>query len=131
MIRRALAAIGAICAPGAALAHASEQGFVLLLPTDVYIAAGALCVALTLVLIAVLPARSAQAVFAPAPLARIPTIGLHHYGSLMVTGALAWLIWTGLTGSRDPSQNLMSLSVWTLWWVMLVSLQGVLGNLWR
>jgi hypothetical protein len=41
----------------AAQAHASEQGFVLLLPTDAYIAAGGAVVALTVLLLAVLPGR--------------------------------------------------------------------------
>ena len=51
---------------GSASAHASEQGFVLLLPTDVYIAAGGATVALTVVLLAVLPGGWPGRSFEPA-----------------------------------------------------------------
>ena len=50
----AAAGLGTLGA-GMALAHAAEQGFVLLLPTDVYIGAGVASVALTVVLLALLP----------------------------------------------------------------------------
>ncbi|MEQ8257347.1 MAG: hypothetical protein RH980_14970, partial [Roseovarius confluentis] len=57
---------------GMASAHASEQSFVLLLPTDVYISAGVASVVLTVLLLAVLPARAGEAVFSPVPLVRRP-----------------------------------------------------------
>ncbi|MFN3146500.1 MAG: hypothetical protein ACE368_15255 [Paracoccaceae bacterium] len=47
--------------PGAAAAHVSEQGFVLLLPTDLYISGGVASVALTVLLLAVLPGAAADA----------------------------------------------------------------------
>ena len=43
--------------PGAASAHASEGGFVLLLPTGAYITAGSISVAATVLLLAFLPDR--------------------------------------------------------------------------
>ncbi|MEM6589472.1 MAG: hypothetical protein AAF641_13580 [Pseudomonadota bacterium] len=116
---------------GMAWGHASEQGFVLLLPTDFYINAGVASVALTIVLIAVLPARTADLIFASRPLLpRFPG-GLRHGASLLASVALAYAVWRGFTGPRDPLANPMPLMIWTVWWIGLVSLQGLIGNHWR
>jgi hypothetical protein len=40
------------------------------------------------------------------------------------------LLWAGLHGSRDPLENLLTLTVWVLWWVVIVLLHPVIGNLW-
>ncbi|WP_306114687.1 MULTISPECIES: hypothetical protein [unclassified Roseovarius] len=117
--------------PGMALAHASEQGFVLLLPTDVYITAGVASVALTVILLAMMPARLAQGVFHPVSLWRRAPMPLHHVTSTLAAVLLAGLIWLGLSGPRDPLANLLPLVVWTVWWIALVVLQGVIGNHWR
>src|SRR6056297_2192094 len=115
---------------GAASAHASEQGFVLLLPTDVYIAAGGATVALTVVLLAVLPRRVAGALFRPLPCATwLPRP--HPVSGLLATGVLMWLVWRGVSGPRDPMLNPLSLTVWVVFWIALVSLQGLIGDLWR
>ncbi|MEM6985721.1 MAG: hypothetical protein AAF499_04200, partial [Pseudomonadota bacterium] len=37
----------------------------------------------------------------------------------------------GVTGSRDPLTNPLPLLIWSVWWVVLVVLNGVLGNVWR
>lgn len=113
-------------------AHASEQGFVLLLPTDIYISAGVASVALTVLLLTVLPARTLRAVFRPILLWRWSA---RPIGSKL-TSCLAFLllcilIWLGMTGPRDPLTNPLPLAIWTVWWVGLVSLQGVLGDFWR
>jgi hypothetical protein len=41
------------------------------------------------------------------------------------------LLWIGWTGPSDPLKNLLPLTVWVLWWVLLVALQGFFGNIWR
>ncbi|MEO3413372.1 hypothetical protein AAFO92_01815 [Roseovarius sp. CAU 1744] len=117
--------------PGFALAHASEQGFVLLLPTDVYIAAGVASVALTVLLLALMPARWVRGIFTSWPV--LPRIGLplHHVTSCVAALVLAALVWLGVEGPRDPLTNALPLFVWTVWWVGLVSLQGLIGNHWR
>ncbi|WP_294621726.1 hypothetical protein [uncultured Roseovarius sp.] len=117
--------------PGMLWAHASEQGFVLLLPTDVYIGAGVASVALTVVLLAVLPAWVAARLFAPLAVVAVRGLPLRHATSLMATLFLAFLVWRGVSGSNDPSVNPLPLFVWTVFWIGLVSLQGVLGNHWR
>lgn len=111
-------------------AHASEQGFVLLLPTDVYIAAGGATVALTVVLLAILPARLAETLFRSRGVTRIrlrPGRGISVLAALF----LGWLIWRGLGGTRDPVENPLPLVIWVVFWIALVSVQGLLGDVWR
>ena len=117
--------------PDAALAHASEQGFVLLLPTDVYIAAGGASVALTIVLLALLPPGAAEALFRTGGLLAVRRMPLRHVASCLAALLFGFLVWRGLTGPRDPLVNPLPLFVWSVWWVAMVSLQGLLGNHWR
>ncbi|MEO0773265.1 MAG: hypothetical protein AAFZ04_08800 [Pseudomonadota bacterium] len=130
-MRYGVIAVLLICCAGMASAHAAEQGFVLLLPTDFYINAGVASVVLTIVLIAVLPARTAELIFASLPaLPRVPG-GVRHVISLLATALLTYGVWQGFTGPRDPLANPMPLMIWTVWWIGLVSLQGIIGNHWR
>lgn len=116
---------------GRASAHASEQGFVLLLPTEIYIPAGAATVALTVLLLARLPESLAARLFRPLPLPRLPDWPLRHGASCLSAALLLWLLWQGLTGPRDPLANPLPLMVWTFWWILLVIAQGLIGNHWR
>ncbi len=120
-----------LAVPGLAWAHASEQGFVLLLPTDVYITAGVASVALTVVLLALVPARWVQGLFRPLPLLPRLNLPLHHVTSCATALLLAGLVWLGLEGPRDPLANMLPLVVWTLWWIGSVAVQGLIGNHWR
>ena len=113
------------------LAHASEQGFVLLLPTDVYIVAGVASVALSVVLLTVLPDRVVTVVFRPIALIRHQKTGLRVLISCLSTVLLAALIWVGFTGSHDPLANPLPVFFWTIWWIGFISVQGLLGDLWR
>ncbi len=115
----------------AVLAHASEQGFVLLLPTDIYISAGAASVALTVVLLAILPPGTAHALFRTAPLPKVPATTTRHVTSCLATLLVGFLVWRGFTGPRDPTANPMPLFVWTVWWIAMVTVQGLIGNHWR
>jgi len=126
-----LVAIVAALAAGRADAHASEQGFVLLLPTDVYMTAGAASVALTVVLLAVLPPRVALAMFRPLTLFRWRRGRLHLVTSGLSFLLLLLLLWAGIEGPRDPLANPLPLMVWTVFWIGLVVAQGLLGDLWR
>lgn len=113
-------------------AHASEQGFVLLLPTDAYVAAGVTSVALTVLLLTVLPPHVFAALFRPWPLWRARRLAHARIAANSLSSLLLLaLVWIGLTGPRDPLTNALPLAVWTVWWVLLVSLQGVFGDLWR
>lgn len=117
--------------PDPSLAHASEQGFVLLMPTDVYTAAGVATVVLTVALLAILPAWVAARLFRPIRLAPLARFGLHHVTSCLSAGLLAFLVWRGVAGPHDPMVNPLPLFIWVVWWVIMVALQGLLGNHWR
>ncbi|MEM6619858.1 MAG: hypothetical protein AAF631_11225, partial [Pseudomonadota bacterium] len=87
----------AFFAPVAAEAHASDQAFVLLLPTGVYTAVGVLVVAATVLLIARSPDRLARAWAAYAPL-QVP--GGQLWLSGLSAAVLAVLLLSGVLGSR-------------------------------
>ncbi|MDF0600666.1 hypothetical protein P1J78_07990 [Psychromarinibacter sp. C21-152] len=116
--------------PGRALAHASEQGLVLLLPTDLYTGAGVAAVAATVVLLALLPAGWAARLFASVAVLRWRAEGARVVASCLSFLLLAALVVAGLAGPRDPLANPLPLVVWTVFWVGLVVAQGLLGNLW-
>ncbi len=117
--------------PLAASAHASDQGFVLLLPTGAYTAAGVAVVALTVVALFAIPERLVRGLFA------VRGVRSRSFGwaptvtSLLSFAAMGFVFYLGLFGPRDPLSNLMPLSFWTLGWVAVVSLAVVFGNLWH
>lgn len=115
----------------AARAHTSEGGFVLLLPTDLYIASGVLAVALTVAMLVFLPDNAVRNLFRPLRLWRAQGRGLANVTSLMSNVFLLWLVYIGLEGPRDPLANPMPLTIWTVWWVGLVFVQGFVGDIWR
>ena len=115
---------------GDALAHASDRGFVLLLPTGHYIVGGAIAVAASFLALVLLPPGSlGRLASARLPLFRLPAAA-RPFVSLASFAALLVLVAAGLFGSRDPLSNPLPLTVWTLLWVGLTLAQGVLGNLW-
>ncbi|WP_283424867.1 hypothetical protein [Shimia sagamensis] len=122
---------GVTMVSGQAQAHTSEGGFVLLLPTDIYIASGVLAVALTVAMLALVPDTVVGDLFRPVTLWRRHGWVLPKITSLLSSMFLFWLIYIGLEGPRDPLANPMPLVIWTVWWVGLVFLQGLLGDLWR
>ena len=123
---------GIIAISGKAQAHASEQTFVLLLPTDLYTAVGAGIVALTIILLLILPHRISSGLFNTI---RLPGIRLAE-GSQLVTSTvstlvLAFLVIQGWTGTTDPLTNVLPVAIWTGWWICLFMIQGILGNIWK
>lgn len=115
----------------AARAHTSEGGFVLLLPTDMYIASGVLAVALTVAMLVFLPDTAVRNLFRPLRLWRAQVRVLPTVTSLLSSIFLLWLVYIGLEGPRDPLANPMPLTIWTVWWVGLVFVQGFVGDIWR
>ncbi len=115
---------------GTALAHASERGLVMLLPTHYYVLGGTLAVAISFAVLGWVPARAMRRVFAWRSRARVVPPALQLCLSWGSFGILAWLIYVGFAGSRDPLTNLLPLTIWTVWWVGLTLLHGVYGNLW-
>lgn len=114
---------------GPALAHPSERGLVMLLPTGLYMLGGAAAVALSFAVLALLPSpafsrlklsRPAEPVTAPKSI--VP--------SWVTLALLVLLVTTGYAGSRDPLANPLPLTVWTLWWVGFTFLVVLIGDVW-
>lgn len=114
----------------AAQAHSAARGFVLLLPTTLIIAAGAVVVAISFAALLLVPKSWFKEVFAcERRLGRLP-LPTTRFTSFIASLVIVALIWTGMQGSRDPLENPMTLSVWVLWWVVIVLLHPLIGNLW-
>jgi len=113
-------------------AHASEQGFVLLLPTKLYIASGVLAVLLTLLLLAILPAKNTANMFSWRAVAAVYSTGdrTRMITSLFSLCVFVLLLYIGITGTRDPLENLLPLFIWTFWWIGVAVLHGFTGNMW-
>ncbi|WP_432816626.1 hypothetical protein [Sulfitobacter sp. JB4-11] len=127
----AIAAMLMFC-PGHALAHAAEQGFVLLLPTQAYAFGGTMTVAATIVLVTCLPVDILHRLFRP--VARMPRLPLRRAAdgvSVLATCAFLCLVWIGWAGPPDPQENLLPLTLWTVWWIALFMVQGLVMDIWR
>ena len=116
-----------------ALSHASEQAFVLLLPTDFYIGTGVLAVVLTILLLVFMPDRLIHRLFSARPISLKSTYSnkIETVCSTLSALLLMGLLWLGIAGPHDPLKNLLPLVIWTVWWIGLVILQGVIGDIWR
>lgn len=122
-----------LAGPSPALAHVSEQAFVLLLPTQHYIIGGCLAVAASILLVSFLPKGVVDRMFTPhlwSSQIQAPA-WLRDATSLTSFACLAGIIYLGFDGPRAPLSNLMPLVIWTGWWIVLVSLLGIVGDLWR
>lgn len=117
--------------PALAAAHVSEQGFVLLLPTGAYTAAGVAVVALTVVALFAMPPQFMQRLFSVRAVAAHNVSRAARICSLLSLGLMCGVIYLGLFGPRDPLSNLMPLSFWTLGWIVAISLSAFVGNLWQ
>jgi len=109
-----------------AFAHASGRGFVMLLPTGYVAAGGALAVLVSFIALSLLPGRALR-MTVPHETER-PAFG--RIASLISAVILGLLIIIGFLGPRDPAENLLPLTVWTLWWVVIVLLHPLFGDLW-
>lgn len=113
-----------------AFAHASDQSFVLLLPTHLYIGGGVAVVVLTVLVIALMTPDQVSALFRPIALRRTGPPRGRTVASCLACLALFALIWLGLAGTRDPTRNALPVAVWALFWGVFVLLTGALGRLW-
>ena len=117
--------------PASALAHASDRGHVLLLPTGHYLVGGALAVAASfIVLLFIRPEWLERLAMLRLNVGRLGG-AFRVPASLLSFAALCALATAGHIGSRDPLSNPLPLTVWTLLWVGLTLVQGMFGNLWR
>jgi len=129
------------CVAAIANAHVSEQGLVLLLPTDFYIGAGVAVVVLTLVLVLVLPASISNRMFNSwffrsgdenkQPFGKNAESLLRMITSIHSLMFLVALLFVGFSGTTDPLENPLPLFIWTVWWIGLPIVQGIAGDIWR
>ena len=121
---------GALALVAPAAAHTTERAFVMVLPTELYLTGGSLVVALSFVLIALVPAANVTALAGLVWRAgRLPA-ALGSALSLLSFAVLVALILAGLFGTQDPLANPLPLTVWTLGWVGLTLAHALFGNLW-
>jgi len=116
--------------PTPAFAHASDRGHVLLLPTGYYIAGGALAVAVSFLVLALLPPAALNSFWRRRLSLLTFGDGPRTIISLLSFAGFALLVAAGIFGSRDPLSNPLPLVVWTLLWAGFTLLQGVFGDLW-
>ncbi len=114
-----------------AYAHVSQQGFIMLLPTKLYIFSGAAAVAITTLVIALMPAAKVKNLFNSFNTGIPINIGFKNATSVAATILLSALLLIGIYGPHDPLEHLLPLFIWTLWWQGFVTFQAVFGNLWR
>jgi len=126
----ALPALLAAAMPSQALAHASDRGHVLLLPTGYYSAGGALAVAVSFLVLALVPPRFLARLWAQRLTLFPPGEGARTATSLLSFAGFAMLLAAGFQGSRDPLSNPLPLTIWTLLWVGMTLVQGLLGDVW-
>ncbi|MBN9219442.1 MAG: hypothetical protein J0I79_15975 [Mesorhizobium sp.] len=116
--------------PTPAFAHASDRGHVLLLPTGYYLIGGAFAVAVSFLVLALLPPTVLDRFWCRRLRLFTFTDNARILVSLASFAGFAILIAAGLFGSRDPLSNPLPLVIWTLLWAGLTLLQGVFGDLW-
>ncbi len=122
---------GAALFPAEALAHASDRGHILLLPTGHYLAGGAAAVALTFLVLALVPQRALERPFGwRLALGAVPE-GLRIVSSALSFAFLVFLVAAGFLGSPDPLTNPLPLMVWAMFWVGMTLAQGAFGDIWR
>lgn len=121
----------ALLLPTPAQAHVSQQGFVLLLPTTLYIVSGVAVVAITTLVIALVPAAKVTNLFNGFNTGLSINFPFENVTSIASTVLLVGLVLIGFYGTHDPLENLLPLFIWTLWWQGFLTLQALFGNLWN
>ena len=118
--------------PNFAYAHVSEQALVLLLPTEAYILGGCLAVIASILAVSVVPHSLVIKLFQPISV-NSPFRGNLYADalSLMSFVLLVISIYIGFNGSTDPLRNFLPLLIWTGWWILIVSLSGIICDFWR
>lgn len=104
----------------------------MLLPTHHYLVGGSLAVAVSFVLLALVPSSWFKPSAGETSFVQPVQAGsrLRIWTSCLSFVLLAGLISVGFAGSRDPLSNLLPLTIWTIWWVGFPLLHALFGNLW-
>lgn len=112
-------------------AHTTSNAFVLLLPTGYYQVGGTLAVALSVIFVFLVPARTlAEGFRRRLPLGMIPVPSPLWVSAVAAIG-LGFLILAGFLGSPNPRANPLPIAIWSLLWVGFTFLQALFGDLWH
>jgi hypothetical protein len=87
-------------------------------------------VALTVVVIALVPEGAARGLFGVLRLGRFPLGAVRAGVSCASAAVLLAAVWCGIAGTQDPTHNPLPVLVWTVFWVGLVLVQGLIGDVW-
>jgi hypothetical protein len=124
----ATAAITALVAPGAVLAHALNPTYTSRLPLAVYVAGAAATVALSFIFVLVRDVRadrpdlSDPGHFPP----RVIRLGLRAIGLV----GWAWIIAQGIVGGEGAG-DVATLFLWVYGWVLIALLSAIVGPVWH
>ncbi len=125
----ALAAPALASAP-AAYAHAGERGFVMLLPTGLFLIGGTAAVAVSFLVVSWFRGAALRQALESLRWTAIPALRGLRGTNVAAAMLLVTLIAAGLAGSRDPLANPLPLATWTLLWVGLTFVHAVFGHVW-
>jgi hypothetical protein len=126
-VRIALSVALSTAVISAAEAHAGAAGFILLLPTELYILGGALAVLVSFLVLALFHRGGTPAIERAER--KVPRT-IVVVASLLVLLFLALLVAAGFLGSPDPIMNPLPTTIWTLWWAGFTLLVALLGDFW-
>jgi hypothetical protein len=131
-LKTLLVAFYVVSQPSSVFAHASEQGLVMLLPTELYTLGGTLAVGASILLMGFLPIKRFGVLFG------YRTLGYGQLfkqvetpSSILATMVFFALVFVGFTGPNDPQSNLLPLFIWTGWWIGVFVIQGFIFDIWR
>lgn len=124
-----LGVLAAASAP-AALAHAGERGFIMLLPTGLFITGGTIAVAVSFLVVIWIRGSELRRTLESTKRSLCSVPRSLPGTNAAASAVLVALVAAGLAGSRDPLANPLPLSVWTLMWVGLTFAHAVLGYVW-
>ena len=117
--------------PSFCLGHAGQRGFVMLLPTDLFILGGGIVVALTFLFV-VLMAKSPAKLNAHVAIQTSPSSANQlTIWSRLTLILLIFFIFCGFFGSRDPLENPLPLILWMGWWVGWTFVTVLFGDFWN
>jgi hypothetical protein len=120
-----------VSVPGTVWAHAGERGYVMLLPTHLFMMGGTAVVAVTFVIaLAVRSMWIVDKVVRARELFRWRGNLALLVPSYLSLAFLIALIVAGNSGSTDPLANPLPMVTWSLLWIGLVFVHVLLGNVW-
>lgn len=117
--------------PATAFSHAGERGFIMLLPTTEWIVAGTLVVVATFCILLFAPSGKLHSLQSKQKLllSWSSTVPQDLLGLFFLLFYLV-LIAAGIFGSSDPLANPIGPVIWSWFWVGMVFLHLLFGNVW-